>query len=141
MKRFSLQINDFLNELDINVEIQTYVEKISKVINELQVDIDNSNNNFENNDVKDDEIENVEKNNMLNYIFQSINEKIIAKILLNITLSKFVRIHFKNLIQCITQIYEKEIFYNFLIRLLCVRLRKCPKYKFKCDRLKKIKLN
>ena len=105
------RINVFLNELDVSVRDWTYVEKISKIISELKDDTNDFNDNFENNDfenndfenndfdvennnvednnIEDNEIKNAKKDKILNYIFQSLNEKTIAKFLVNITLSKF----------------------------------------------------
>lgn len=53
-----LQIDVFLNELDVNLKNWTHVKKISKTISELKDDISNFDNNFENNDFKNDDFEN-----------------------------------------------------------------------------------
>lgn len=58
MKRFLLQIDVFLNELDVNLKDRTHVKKISKIISELKDDISNFDNNFENNDFRNDDFEN-----------------------------------------------------------------------------------
>jgi len=109
LKRFLSQIDVFLNEFNVNVRDQTHVKKISRIISELKDNINDFNDNFENNDFENDnfENENIENNNVrdnniednktknikkdkiLNYIFQSLDKKTIAKFLVNITSSKF----------------------------------------------------
>jgi len=66
LKRFSSRINVFLNELNVNFRNRTHVEKISRIINELKDDTNDSNDDFENNDFKNVDFENddVENNNV-----------------------------------------------------------------------------
>lgn len=141
LERSPSRIDDFLNELGISVGARTHAEKVSRVISELQVDTDDSNDDSEDDDAEDDETEDAGRDGMLNYILQSADEKAVAEALLNITSPKFARIRFKDLVRCITRTHEKEVFHNFLVRLLCARLRECPEYRPRCDRLKKVRLN
>ena len=160
MKRFLSQIDIFLNEFDVNVKNRTHIKKISRIISELKNDINDSNDNFKNNNFKNDnfknddvennnvrdnniendKIENIKKDEILNYIFQSLNKKIVAKFFINITSPKFAQIRFRNLVRCITQTYDKKMIHNVLIQLLCVRLCERLDHRFKCDQFKKIKL-
>jgi len=68
LKRFSSQIDVFLNELGVSVRNRTHVEKISRIISELKNDTDSSDNDFENNDFENNDSENndFESNNSEN---------------------------------------------------------------------------
>ncbi len=155
MERFPSRIDAFLNEFDVSVRDRTHVEKVSRIISELKDDTGGSDDDFEDDDfenddveddnveddnIGDDEVEDARKDEILNYILQSLDEKAVAEFLVDITSPKSTQIRFRNLVRCITQTHDERVVHNVLIRLLCARLRGRSDHRLKCDRLKKVKL-
>lgn len=58
MQSFSSQIDVFLNEFNVSVKDQTYIEKILRIISELKDNTSDSNDNFEKNDFKNNNFKN-----------------------------------------------------------------------------------
>lgn len=128
-------VDGLLDELGVSHRNRTHAEKVSIIISELAEDDDT-----EDEDAEDEDTEDVDAV-ILDYILQSSDEKAVAEYLLKLTSPKWAGIHFVHLVRCITQTHPEEVDHNYLVRILCARLRRCPDQRPMCDRLKKVRLN